>query len=225
MTAASGEPARTEPAAGDATESGNGSGPHPIAPSLTAAAPPFVADPSPPRVVDAPIAERSVVTEPPPPSKPTWRRRGAPEDTSRVRTLTRKERKVMGRMRARKVRRVVRHVDPWSVLKLSLIFYFCLFLIVMVAGVILWNIASQSGTIDNLESLVEELGSFETFRFEGDTVFRASALAGLILVITGTGLNVLLAVLFNLISDLVGGLRLTVIEEKTVRRVRREEAT
>ena len=42
-------------------------------------------------------------------------------------------------------------------------------------------------------------------------------LIGLILVIAGTGLNVLLAVLFNLISDLVGGVRITVIEEESAR--------
>ncbi len=35
--------------------------------------------------------------------------------------------------------------------------------------------------------------------------------------IAGTGLNVLLAVLFNLISDLVGGVRITVIEEESAR--------
>ncbi len=125
----------------------------------------------------------------------------------------------MGRMRARKVRRVVRHIDPWSVLKLSLIFYFCLFLIVMVAGVILWNIATHAGTIDDIQNLFKDLGLFETFSFEGGKIFRAASLAGLILVITGTGLNVLMAVLFNLISDLVGGVRITVIEEDTARPV------
>jgi hypothetical protein len=167
------------------------------------------------------VDEASVALDPGPPAKPSrWRSTGPALTPPRgVRPLTRKERKVMGRMRARKVRRVVRHVDPWSVLKLSLIFYFCLFLIVMVAGVILWNIASHAGTIDDVQNLFKDLGLFETFSFEGGKIFRAASLAGGILVITGTGLNVLLSVLFNLISDLVGGIRVTVIEEETARPV------
>lgn len=133
------------------------------------------------------------------------------------RPLSKKERKQLGRLRARKVHRTVRHVDPWSVLKLSLVFYFCLFVIVMVAGTILWNLASAAGTIGSVESFFKEIGVLDTFTFQGGTIFRATFLIGLILVIAGAAFNVLLAVLFNLISDLVGGIRFTVIEEETAR--------
>ena len=131
--------------------------------------------------------------------------------------LSKKERKQLGKLRARKVHRTVRHVDPWSVLKLSLVFYFCLFVIVMVAGTILWNLASAAGTIGSVESFFKEIGVLDTFTFQGGTIFRATFLIGLILVIAGAAFNVLLAVLFNLISDLVGGIRFTVIEEETAR--------
>src|SRR4051794_37369080 len=131
--------------------------------------------------------------------------------------LSRRERKKLGRLRARKVHRVVRHVDPWSVLRLSLLFYFCLFVVVMVAGTLLYNVAGAAGTIESIESFIKDIGAFKTFSFKGGTIFRASLLAGLVLVIAGTALNVLLAVLFNLISDLVGGVRITVIEEETAR--------
>ena len=131
--------------------------------------------------------------------------------------LSRRERKKLGRLRARKVRRVVRHVDPWSVLRLSLVFYFCLFVIVMVAGTLLYNLAGAAGTISSIESFIKDIGAFKTFSFKGGTIFRASLLAGLILVIAGSAFNVLLAVLFNLISDLVGGVRITVIEEESAR--------
>jgi hypothetical protein len=36
-------------------------------------------------------------------------------------TLSRKERRAYGRLRARKVRRIVRHVSPWSVFKMSIL--------------------------------------------------------------------------------------------------------
>ncbi len=135
--------------------------------------------------------------------------------------MTRRQRVAMGRLRARKVRRVLRHVDPWAVLKVSLLFNLCLFIIMMVAGTMLWNLASAAGTIADIESFIEDLGAFETFTFEGGQIFRACLFGGLVLVVAGSGVNVLLAVLFNLISDLVGGIRVTVIEEETLAPARR----
>jgi hypothetical protein len=136
--------------------------------------------------------------------------------------LTHRERRQLGRQRARKVKRIVRHVDPWSVLKLSLLFYACLFVVFMVAGTLLWNLAGAAGTISSIESFIKDIGAFKTFSFSGGTIFRASFLAGLILVLAGSGLNVLLTVLFNLISDLVGGIRVSVIEEETARPIASE---
>ena len=133
------------------------------------------------------------------------------------RRLSKRERRKLGRLRARKVQRVVRHIDPWSVLRLSLLFYMCLFVVVMVAGTLLYNLAGAAGTISSIESFIKDIGAFKTFSFKGGTIFRASFLAGLVLVIAGSALNVLLSVLFNLISDLVGGVRITVIEEETAR--------
>lgn len=134
--------------------------------------------------------------------RPTWRQRRAAR-----------------RLRARKVGRIVRYVDPWSVLKVSLLFYLCMFLIVLLAGVILWTVAVNAGTVSSVESFVEDILSFETFELDADRIFRASVFGGLVLVIAGTTFNVLMAVLFNLISDLTGGVRFTVVEEETARPV------
>ena len=133
-------------------------------------------------------------------SRPTWR-----------------DRRTAGKLRARKVRRLVRHVEPWSVLKISLIFYFCLWVIMLIAGVILWNLAVSSGTVDNIEQFITELFALESFTFNADQIFRASAIGGLVLVVAGSGFTVLMAVLFNLISDVTGGIRFTVVEEETAR--------
>jgi len=128
-----------------------------------------------------------------------------------------RDRRVAGRLRARKVRRLVRHVEPWSVLKISLLFYFCLWVILLIAGVILWSFAVGSGTIDNVENFVTELFALKSFEFNGDAIFRAGAIGGLVLVVAGSGFTVLMAVLFNLISDVTGGVRFTVVEEETAR--------
>ena len=121
------------------------------------------------------------------------------------------------RLRARKVRRLVRHVEPWSVLKVSLLFFFCIWVVVMVAGVLLWNAAVASGVIGDIENFTQEIFAFEDFQLEGDGIFRATAIAGLVLSVAATGFSVLLAILLNLISDLTGGIRITVVEEETAR--------
>tara|TARA_Y100000748_G_scaffold298413_1_gene293666 strand:- start:115 stop:756 length:642 start_codon:yes stop_codon:yes gene_type:complete len=121
------------------------------------------------------------------------------------------------KLQARRVRRIVRHIEVWSVLKISILFFACLWAVFLIAGFIIWGVAESSGTVGKLESLITELFALDTFNFDGRQIFKGYALAGLILAIAGSTLNVLMVLLFNLISDLTGGLRVTMIEEETVR--------
>ncbi|MDP9119248.1 MAG: DUF3566 domain-containing protein, partial [Actinomycetota bacterium] len=54
----------------------------------------------------------------------------------------------------RRTRVEVRRVGPLSVLKFSLIFYFCVFLVIYLALAIIWAILSASGVMDSLEKLL-----------------------------------------------------------------------
>jgi hypothetical protein len=126
-------------------------------------------------------------------------------------------RRAARRQRARRVHRLVRHIEPWSVLKLALVFYFCLWVIMLVAGAILWRVAVSSGVIDNIEGFINDILVLDNFKFDGDEMFRAYAVGGLLMVLVATGFTVLATVLFNLISDLIGGVRVTVIQEETAR--------
>ncbi len=134
-----------------------------------------------------------------------------------VRRMSRAERRRRVRLQARRVRRIVRHVEPWSVLKISIFFYACLWVIFLVAGFMIWGVAEGSGTVDKIESLIIDLFALDTFEFNAGQIFRGYALGGLALAIAGTTFNVLMCLLFNLISDLTGGLRITMIEEETAR--------
>ena len=116
------------------------------------------------------------------------------------------------RLVPRVTRVVIRRVDPWTVLKLSLVYYLALFLVLLVAGVLLWAGASAAGVVGNIESFMEDIG-FEGFRFIPSWILRGAALGGLVLVLAGTCANVLLASLFNLMTDIVGGLKLTLEED------------
>ena len=140
---------------------------------------------------------------------------GSRQSTRRKVSVFEKRRRV--KLQARRVRRIVRHIEVWSVLKISILFFACLWAVFLIAGFIIWGVAESSGTVGKLESLITELFALDTFSFDGRQIFKGYALAGLILAIAGSTLNVLMVLLFNLISDLTGGLRVTMIEEETVR--------
>ena len=124
--------------------------------------------------------------------------------------------RVLGRKpRVRKVTRVVRHVDPWSVFKIAFVANVVLYIIALTASVLLWNVAHATGTVDNVERFFESFG-WQSFEFNGGELYHAAWTAGLFGVIALTGFAVLLATLFNLITDLVGGVRFTVLEEEVV---------
>ena len=122
--------------------------------------------------------------------------------------------------RVRRVTRVVRHVDTWSVFKVALVFNVFFYAVVLVAGVLLWQVAYATGTIDNIEKFFEGFG-WETFNFNGGQIFHNAWIAGLFVAVGLTGLAVLLATLFNLITDLVGGVRFSVLEEEVQARAER----
>jgi hypothetical protein len=113
-----------------------------------------------------------------------------------------------------RVRRVVRRVDPWTVLRFSLVFYLCMLVVWLVAGVLLWLAASLSGLIDNLERFVTDLFFLEYFQIRGGVVLLSAFVAGLVLVLLGTGINVIMAVVYNLTSDVTGGVEVTVVDKE-----------
>ena len=127
----------------------------------------------------------------------------------------------MGGYRVRRVRRLVRHIEPWSVLKVCLVFYLCVWGLLVIATRMLWSAAEEAETISKVESFIEELFALETFTFDSAQIFRIFVLGGLVLVVGGIGVTVVLVILFNLISDLTGGIRFTMVEEETAVRQRR----
>ena len=132
---------------------------------------------------------------------------------------TASQRRAARRLAARKVSRLVRHIDPFSVLRLAGLFYICVFLTVLGAGVILWTLGRSGGVVAAAESFVRQAFALEAFSFDGPRLFRFAVLGGLALTLAATALTALAAVMFNMISDLTGGIRLTVIQEETARPV------
>jgi hypothetical protein len=116
-------------------------------------------------------------------------------------------------VRARRVKRVIRRIDLWSVLKLSLLLYTCLYVAALIASIVVWAIAYSTGLVENFQNYLGDVG-LDNFRFYGQQMFRAGAAIGAVLVLAGTLVTVLAVALINLISELTGGIRVTIIEEE-----------
>ena len=127
------------------------------------------------------------------------------------------------RRASRRTRVVVRKVGPLSVLKFSLIFYFCVMLIVYLALLIIYIVLSAAGAIDSLAKILGYVfGSGESTSgptpvvINGQEVFTWLFIVGVLFTIVWSLVNVFVAFLYNLISDIIGGIEVT-LAEKTQR--------
>lgn len=114
--------------------------------------------------------------------------------------------------RPRRVRRRVKRIDVWPVLVISFLFYLGLLAVVLVAGVLVWEVADAAGAITHFQHFAVKIG-FSRITHLGSRIFYFILYVGLALVGVGTVVNVILATVYNLVADLVGGIGL-VVEER-----------
>lgn len=112
----------------------------------------------------------------------------------------------------RRVRRTVRHVDPFSVLKLSAFFYAIFVLIWLGFVALVYSFLESMGLFDMLEDLGQGLVLWDEVNISLGVVEKWALLVGVVLAVVGTLINVILAVLYNVAADLMGGLELTFVE-------------
>ena len=112
---------------------------------------------------------------------------------------------------------VLRRIHPTSVLRVSVLFYLGVSLALFVAGLLLWIGANVIGLVGNIEGFMDEIG-FTDFRLRPTPLLLASALISVILVVTGSLANYLMAVLYNLIADVVGGIKVVLTEDPELTR-------
>ena len=120
--------------------------------------------------------------------------------------------RALPKVEVRRVRRVLRRIDPWTVLKAGLIFNVIGGLVFVLGMWVTWSIALQRGIPDGIASIFEALTL--TYTPDGELYFRALILLSIVGVVVATAAMTLGAVVYNLISDLVGGVEFTVLEEK-----------
>lgn len=116
----------------------------------------------------------------------------------------------------RRVRRIIRKVDSWTVFKVSAIFWAVVGLASILGFVMFWSVIVASGIPDKLVETLTSIGLFEqgTDPFaNSDRFLRIAVFGSITFSVIATGLTTLSAVMYNLISDIVGGIEFVVLEE------------
>lgn len=112
----------------------------------------------------------------------------------------------------RRVKRTVRHIDPFSVLKLSAFFYAIFIIVWLIFVAVIYSVVESMGVFDAAEDLGRALVLVEEVNITLGMVEKWALLIGIVFGVLGTLINTLLAILYNIGSDLLGGIELTFVE-------------
>jgi hypothetical protein len=119
----------------------------------------------------------------------------------------------------RRARLAIKRIDPWSVMKFSFAVSLVLFLVVIVATSVLYLALNAMGVFDSINvslgDIVSSSGGTQapsTFKITAGGVIGTSALIGAVNVVLFTALATLAAFIYNVCSDLVGGIEVTLAE-------------
>lgn len=116
----------------------------------------------------------------------------------------------------RRVRRIIRKIDPWTTLKVSALVWAVLALAILLGIVIFWSIVERAGIPDRITEFMIEITLIDegTRPFANTEQFlRFAIFSSVAWWVLMTGFSVAGAVIYNLVSDVVGGLEVVVLEE------------
>ncbi|MGH3926712.1 MAG: DUF3566 domain-containing protein, partial [Pseudonocardiaceae bacterium] len=111
----------------------------------------------------------------------------------------------------------LRHLEPWSVLKVSLVLSVAGFLAWMVAVGVLYNVLGNMGVWDQLNGTYSDLTSVRSPQGGEDLisaggVFGVAAVIGLVNIVLITAMCTVGAFIYNASADLAGGIEITLSE-------------
>jgi hypothetical protein len=118
-------------------------------------------------------------------------------------------------MPVHRVRRVIRKIDPWSVLKVALVFNGVMAVVFVLGAVVFWAIFVNAGIPERINEMALLIGLENGLNLQGAVYFRIVLLLALLGMIFMTGFMTLGVVIYNLITDIVGGIEVIVLEDST----------
>lgn len=118
---------------------------------------------------------------------------------------------------SRRARMVVKRISPLSVLKVSVLLFTCVTLVMDAALVMVYWMLGVLGALDSVKEVMTAFGFGDPqtgFEISGGWLFRWLVLASIGGIVVWSVLTTLFALLYNLVSDLVGGLSVTLTEKR-----------
>ena len=119
-------------------------------------------------------------------------------------------------VRVNRVRRIIRKIDPWTVLKVTFVLNFVVALTIVLGFSILWVLLINAGVPQGLEDIAKRLALLDensTLVGKIEALFSSVVFLATVYLLTQTALATIGAFFYNLVSDLVAGIEVVVLEE------------
>lgn len=115
----------------------------------------------------------------------------------------------------RRAQVVLHRINAWTVLRVSLLFYFCVMVILVFALSIVYWVLGVMGVLSSVSDLLASIfPDNKSYTIDGGWLFIRALVVGAGWVVIWSLVNMFLALLYNLISDVVGGIKVTLAEPK-----------
>jgi len=111
----------------------------------------------------------------------------------------------------KRARLTLTRVDPWSVLKASLVFTSCLLIVWMIAVLVLYGVLAGAGVFDSVNQTLSDVLATHV-NFSGPVVIFGALLIGAFNVVLLSALATVSAFAYNVTASLIGGLDVTLTE-------------
>ena len=119
-------------------------------------------------------------------------------------------------VKVNRVRRIIRKIDPWTVLKVTFVLNFIVALTMVLGFSILWVLLVNAGVPQGLEDIARRLALLDadaSLVGNVEPLFSSVVFLAIVYLLTQTALATIGAFFYNLVSDLVGGIEVVVLEE------------
>jgi hypothetical protein len=113
----------------------------------------------------------------------------------------------------RRARLTVKRIDPWSTLKFSFVYSLAGLIVLLVAVVALYSVVDAMGVISSIRGFLSDVGGEKMTQWLSfGRVLAIALVLGAVNVILFTAFATLTAFVYNVCTDLVGGVEVTLAE-------------
>ena len=163
----------------------------------------------------APVSRPSMPAGPPvaPPSRPSAQAAPASAATTAMTVGP----TASSRKGGRRARLTLKRIDPWSTLKFSFVYSLAGLVVLLVAVVALYSIVDAMGVIDSIRAFLRDIDASKNGQgiaawLSFSRVLAVALVLGAVNVVLFTAFATLTAFVYNVCTDLVGGVEVTLAE-------------